>query len=285
MVHHGMSHPPNQHTMGTPHPSMGPVQHAVMSGQRGMAHSGMASSQYGIRQGMGMPHGGMVSNQPGMRYPGMSSTQPVAPGMTNAQMRMVNPSMGNPHNYSLAHPGMAPHMSGGMVRNQMMSSGMAPGQSMNPGMQMVPRQAPGMANPHMMPGGMRQQIPSNSPVGHPFQENLMSSLDPTLRTSSDFGGLGQPQTVRTLPNQATAQPQVHPQPQQNESAAFGSQLPSSAAQPSSLPSGAAVSSSPQQQQPQQQTSSSPLVSPTPFSNKLVVKANLPWWMCFTLLVG
>ena len=259
MIHHGMSHTPNQHAMGNPHPAMGGLghmQHAVMSSQRGVPHPGMTANQYGMRQnpvgmGMGMTHGGMVSAQHGMRYPGMSSPQAVAPG---TQMRMAGPSqrMGNPH---LGH--MAPHMAGGMVRNPMMSGGMVPGQPVNHGMPMGSRQPPVMGDPQMMQRGLRQPLPSN-PVGPPFQDSLLSSLDPTLRTSSDFGALGH-QTVHTLPNQAATLPQAQPQPQQNDSSGFGSQPPSSAAQSSPLPSGAAASGSPQhQQQPSQQSSGSPL---------------------------
>ena len=274
MIHHGMSHAPSQHAVGNPHPAMGGLgghmQHAVMPGQR-VPHPGMASSQYGMRQspGMTMSHGGMVSAQHGMRYPGMSSPQPVAPG---AQMRMAGPSarMGNPH---LGH--MVPHMSGGMVRNPMMSGGMGPGQPINHGMTIGSRQPPVMGDPQMMQAGLRQPLPSSNPVGPPFQDNLLSSLDPTLRTSPDFGALGQ--TVHTLPNQAATQPQAQPQAQPNESPGFGSQPPSSAAQPSPLPSGAAAAGSPQHQQQQppaaaRQTSGSPLTG--------VVSPFLPsLWLC------
>ena len=166
MVHQGISHTPNQYAAGNPHPNMGGPghmqQHAVIPSQCGVPHPGMTWNQYRTRQnpvgmGMGLSHGGMMSPQHGMGYPGMSSPRPVAPG---TRMRMAGPSprMGNPH---LGHI-IAPHMSGGMVRNPMMmvsSAGMGPGQHVSRGMPVFSRQPPGMGDPRMMQGGLMQMQP------------------------------------------------------------------------------------------------------------------------------
>ena len=186
MVHQGISHTPNQYAVRNPHPTVGApghMQHAVVPSQYRVPHPVMTWNQYRTRQnpgrmGMGMSHGGMMSAQHGMRYPGLSSPRPVAPG---TRMRMAGPSprMGNPH---LGHT-MAPHMSGGMVRNPMMmisSGGMGPGQHVSRGMPVFSRQLPEMGDSWMTQGGLMQIQPRRR-IEHFIQQRTgsMQQLNPS----------------------------------------------------------------------------------------------------------
>ncbi len=269
-----------------------PPRHGMPWGS--VMHPGMHVSQQGMLPGT--PHLGMPSHSTMVHYhPGMGMRSPYHPGM--GMMPNHHPAMGAPApGHHLSRMGMAAHQPGMTTGAQMrvpmdrMSGQPMYGHTLHqPGSvgasmagRMVVNQQPmihggqQMMQTHMsIPG--QQQI-HNQPVrlpgfttggSSPFhQDNLLSSLEPSLRPPSSYG-LGQSQAQHpgmSLASQAQPQPSTS---QHNDfGAAFGSPAPppqtssicnpSSAAAPppsSQLSGNTQVSSLPQQQQPLQAQSS------------------------------
>lgn len=231
--------PPSQSMPGgtVMHPGMQVGQQGMMSGGLNPGvpgHSTMVHHHPGMgmrfaphQPGMGMVnhHPGMAGGPPGhMARIGMTSHQPVAASMTSAQMMRM---MGGRMIYGHAPPQPGP-MGGGMAGRMMANQ-----QMMGPAGQPMMQPQMGMQVQQSIPNQSMRPPSMGSGGGIP-QDHLLSSLEPSLRTTTSFLGTQLPgHQQQALPPQAQSQSQpqsqqpMTSQPQQNDlgTAAFGSPAP------------------------------------------------------------